>query len=961
MVRPLDDVLSDVRPPPWRRAAALTAAAVLLLSAGAAAAPEDPDIGRLPAAPTCAEPGAVSRLGSWAAVRTPEFEQRPLGQGQDVTSYVVSPHDQRRVFVTNGTSVLRSLDAGCTWTEVYVLPAVATDEEPLSVAGSRLRDLRVPEDPRAASRVLAVAQEVAGDEGTRPHLLVSEDGTEDSFERRDTGLPDSGDVTDLEVSPTNPDFVFVSLSLTPPPPGPEDGAPDLPPLPPLPGIPGVGSPTAPDVRSAPRGALYLSRDGGASFAAQLDPTDLAVATSALEELVTDPLAANQLWAVSGGVLRHSDDAGATFRAAVPTPEEQAARGWDVTTLVVDAGPDRSRRVLAFTRTSAQKGGPRLLTSTDSGVTFDEISAPGPVDSAVLVGADRRTLAVSTTGRRAGVHVLPTDRPAVDVTPLDSDRPFALSTDRTPRATLHASAPGVLLRYVGPLVTPPAVDPPPVGAVVDDVDLPPLGVGRFTPAADDVKLQAGRSTTVPHRLELPRRTTPLDLYVLVDTTISMKDDLPAVTRDLLALVDRLVAQGVDLRVGLGEFKGQESTIAYRRVQGVGPQVDDFRSALTGLKADGFGLEMQLIALEQALLGAGEGPDALVPASCKAPERSPDRFVLDEKRTAPPTSPGQAADFSPSHVKVVLTVTDTVFLRPAGTRLTPDCRVDTLGVARQYAAAGVHQVGVGIDDVDNPATAEDLVVGARETRTLQPGSACAPELQPAGPGPHPAVCRTASDLEASLLSLVEQQSEPTDVRMTRTGATDVLAVAALPRVDLRRPRPLDVPVTYTCPDEPGTFTGSLRVSVPEREVAVLPYRLVCTPPPPQIAPLLLLQQPAVAAAVPLVGLLPPPVPVPPPAPPAQAAQAQAQTQPQSQTQAQAQSGTQEQQESAAQLAFALQGLAQDEGTTVQAMSAREVPDVVRISVLAMMTAAAGGVAVRRRTALRPVPVRLPGTRR
>lgn len=943
-----------MRLPSWRRAAALTAAAGLVLSATAGAASQDPDAGRLPDAPRCADPGTVSRIGAWASVRSPRFEQRPLGQGQDVTSYVVSPHDQRRVFVTNGTSILRSLDAGCTWVEVYVLPPVATDEEPLSVAGTRLRDLRVPEDPRGAARVLAVAQEVAGDEGGRPHLLVSEDGTEDSFERRDSGLPAGGDVTDLEVSPTNPDFVFVSLRLTPDEPGPADGVPELPSLPSLPGVPGVGSPTAPDTRSRARGALYASVNGGQDFEARLDPTDLSVATSAIDDLITDPLAANQLWAVAGGALRHSDDAGRTFRAAAPTPEEQAARGWDVTAVVVDAAPDRPRRVLAFTRTSAQRGGPRLLTSRDSGVTFDETAAPGPVDSAVLVGRERRTLAVSTSGPRAGVHVFSGIR-AVEVTPLDTDRSFALSTDRTDRATLHARAPGALLRYVGPLVTPPPVVLPPVGAAVDDEDLPPLGVGRFTPARDEVVLEAGRSRTVPHRLELPRRGTPLDLYVLVDTTISMKDDLPAVTRDLLALVDRLVARGVDLRVGLGEFKGQESTIAYRRVQGVGPQVEDFRSALAGLKADGFGLEMQLIALEQALLGRGEAPDALVPATCKAPERSPDRFVVDEKRTAPPVSPGQAADFSASHVKVVLTVTDTVFLRPAGTPLTPDCRVDTLGVARQYAAAGVHQMGVGVDDIDNPATAEDLLVGARETGALQPGAACAPELQPTRRGPQPAVCRTATDLESSLLSLVERQSEPTQVSMTQVGTAGVARVPALPRVDLRRPQPLQVPVTYTCPDEPGTFTGSLRVSVPEREIAALPYRLVCRPGPlPEIA---LPPAAAAAAGLAVAGVLPPPAPVPPPAPPAQAAQAQAQTQPQSQSQAQAQTGWQEQQESAAQLAVALQGLAQDEGTTVQAMSARTVPDVVRISLLAMMTAAAGAVAVRRR----PVPVRAPSTRR
>ena len=95
----------------------------------------------------------------------------------------------------------------------------------------------------------------------------------------------------------------------------------------------------------------------------------------------------------------------------------------------------------------------------------------------------------------------------------------------------------------------------------------------------------------------------------------------------------------------------------------------------------------------------------------------------------------------------------------------------------------------------------------------------------------------------------------------------------------------------------------------------------------------------------------------APPAQAVQPQVQTQPQAQAQAQAQSGTQDQQETAVQLALALQGPALEEGVSVRPMSARAVPDVVRISVLAMMTAGAGALAVRRR----PVPVRAPGTRR
>ena len=76
--------------------------------------------------------------------------------------------------------------------------------------------------------------------------------------------------------------------------------------------------------------------------------------------------------------------------------------------------------------------------------------------------------------------------------------------------------------------------------------------------------------------------------------------------------------------------------------------------------------------------------------------------------------------------------------------------------------------------------------------QPGAACAPELQPTRSGPQPAVCRVATDLESSLLALVERESEPTVVSMTQVGAAGVLGVPALPRVakevgDPERERP------------------------------------------------------------------------------------------------------------------------------------------------------------------------------
>jgi hypothetical protein len=899
-----------------RRALALGAVAVGLLPFAAGAAP---DPSRLPTVPACRDTGAVTRAGSWAAVRAPAFSAQPLGQGQDVTAYVVSPHDQRRVFATNGTSIEASSDAGCTWHEVYVLPLAPTDEDPLSVAGSRITKLVIPEDVRVAQRVLAIAQEVTG--AGRPHVLVSQDGTEDSFVRRDNGLPPVGTATDLAVAPTNADFVWLSVRTG-------SAVPGLPVT--VPGLPTTQG----------RGVLFASVNGGRDYEARVDADDALSATTGIDRLVTDPLAANQLWAISDGVLRHSNDAGRTWTAAAPTADEQAESGWDVTAAVVDAAGTRSRTVYAFSATSAQGGGPVLLTSTDTGETFEETAAPGPVESAALVGTDKPLLAVSTSGAKPRVFARTGTR-FEDLTPGLASPGYAVSTDGTPRATLHARAPRALLRYVGPLLTPPPPVPPRIGGVVHDGGLPPLGVGRFTPAADHVDLTVGSKALVPHRLALPRRGTPLDLYVLLDTTLSMKDDLRQVSADISALTRGLLAQGVDLRVGLGEFKGHQSGVGYRRVLGIGPHTEELDAAMASLVADGSGLEMQLIALDQALDGLGEGPEALVPDPCKASEKSPDRYVIDERRTTPLIAQGQQADFEPTHAKAVLVVTDTTFLRPAGTRLNADCEVDVATTAAHYAARGIAVLGLGVDDIDNPITAGDLTQLASTTKAWQPTGrpACSPELVTGHP-PYPAVCRSATALVPSLLDLVARQSEPRPVHLrVSAGAGDVTFPAEL-HADLRHPTTLDVPIWFGC-DDVGTRTGVLSAVTAEKVIARLPFTVACSavPVPPTLprAPELL---------PPALGLPLAPAAAPPGAPPAQVVQPQVQVQPN----LQAAPGDQEQDEAQLAQVGVRPEHEKDEGITQLAMVRRreETDAAISLGLLAVVSGAAALGWARTRTA-------------
>ena len=896
-----------------------------------------------PALTRCAEQGAITRTGSWESVRAPAFTLRPGGRGAAVSTFAVHPSSPATRFATNGTSVERTDDGGCSWREVYVLPAVPSEEDTLAVATAQITELVIPLDPRGDDRLILLVRDGNGG----PRVLASDDGGRvEPFRDRSAGLPPTGSPNDLLVAATNPDFLFLAVEAVASD-GPAGGAglpvplPDLPELP----VPGSGA----EVSTSP-GALFASVDGGLTWEARVDLAELGASTSGIDLLAGHPTSPNRLWAVTDGLLRASTDGGRTFGGAAPPLEEQERRGWDITALVplqMSDGTTSQQFLMGFSATSAQGGGPVVLSSVDGGATFDETAAPGVVDAAApfLPGTASVVLSTVASGQGpADVHLASLRRGVVpnlvrSIGPGLDGADLRVTADQSAAPTFHARTATALLRYVGPAAALPPDVPPLVGGVVSD-GLPPLGEASLSPARDTVRLQVGESTTRTHELVPPRRPDPLDVYLVVDTSESMADDLDRVRADLLAMVDRLDGSGLSVSVGLGEFKGGESSLAYRRVTGVGPQRDALREGLASLVADGSGLEAQLIALEQALEGRGEQPSALVPSGCGLSTSNPDRFVQGEQRTSPPVLPGQQADFRRGSVPVVVMVTDTNFLRPAGTRLKPDCTVDVTTVAQRYAKAGVHVVGVGIDDVDNPQRAADLLELARTTGALQPvGSPCAPAIDPARGGA--GVCRTAVDLVPTLTALATRAGEPLSLEVAEAPASPVLAAPASLQVDLRRGRPVTLPVTYSCEEE-GEFAAGLEIRLRSSVVARLAADVVCLPVP--VSP----RVPDVVAAVPLVGLLPP-APVPPPAPPAQAVQPQVQTQPQAQAQTQVQSGTQDQEQAAMQLALALQSGVQDEGLTTQAMSAREVPDVVRLSLLAALTAAAGAVAVRRREAV------------
>ncbi len=878
---------------------------------------------------SCARYGAYSRVGDWVAAKAPRFPDRVGGAGQDVSTYAVDPLLPSRVFVTNGTSIARSLDAGCTWTEVFSLPDTPDDVTPFAASTTRLTELAIPEDAKYREALLVLAQE-STDAGGRPHLLYARTAKRGTFEVRDNGLPPAGRGHDLTLGVVNSDFLYLAVDSV-----------------------NVRSEDVGSAVAAPVGGLYASNDLARSWTRRTPLTE----QRRYDVLALDPGSGNNLWAVEGGRLRHSKDGGRTFAAPAPTDAEQAAAGYDVTALTVGRPPRRGPVVHAYSRTSTT-GRPVEVVLDQDGAHATAALAPGPVESAAT-GFDAVTTLISTraeAGRPARVHVRSPGRPWTDITPTRTTRDLQVSTDRTGAPQVRAVTSRAVLTYSRQVLPPPPALPPP-GADVLDPGLPrPVGPPSFTPASTTLQLAADEQRRVSYTVRLPHRRVPLDLYFLVDSSESMADELPGVRRDATALVAELRAAGVDVWAGLGFYKTDCRAPAYRRELAVGPTEDPTRltRALDALDSrDAPGLETQLFALDQAVTGRGATVVPPPPKDCGVPTGLPASSV----------PAGQDAGFREAALKVVLHVADITFRRPwcdpnptlgcTPPQLTPtrtDGSPDLRPAAAAYAERGVRAIGIAAD----PDGLPDLRTFAALTGTRAPagGVDCDGDRRVDLAAGAPWVCRSAAHLADPLRRLLGTVSVQRALQLRPTGAV-IAAVTPTgrPAVDVTRDLVAPVTITYSCKGrDAGTHRAALAAHLtggPATEPLGRVEALVTCQP----RPLLPLIAPAIAAlAPPLPPPGVPPVPVPPVVNPAPGAQAQ--TQVQTQVQAQLQVGLQEERQLSPVVALADDAAAQTDGVRLEPMSRRDEPPPAYLAALVTVTAAAGLVAVRRRAAV-PVP--------
>jgi hypothetical protein len=885
----------------WR--AALAGTAVIAVAVPAVSSAVSPAL-------TCRN---VTSQGSWQTVAVDPF--RPV-QGvattDRVTAYALDGARPGTVVATNGTSIQRSLHAGCEWADVFSLGLQPTPEVPLSGQTASITSMAV-----VRGRVLAAVREGTA-AASRPHVVGSDSGRPGTFTAADSGLPPQG-APRLIRAASDGRTVYLVLTPTADSTGPNDPAP-------LPTLPPVDSPTS----GGKAGLLYASTDAGHTWALRTAASDLPGGTG-LDQIAIDRGNPDVLYATSNGLLYLSRDGGASFtRARINS---------DDVTAVETMAPGE---VAVFTR------GGIVLHSTD-GTTFVGARAPAGVTSAAYRPGDRR-LAVESNGALSLVD--PTSGLSLPAYGPAAVR-GSLTGDTGPQATFHGLAGHALLRFVDP--PPPTQHDTPVS--VDDIGVPPPPPGRITPSARTVQLKVGTSGTYDYTLALPRSPTPLDLFFLIDTSGSMSPYIENLKSNITKVTHAIQGAGINLQVGVGTLgtgprpgevvpptvnpqdPNDHGSTLYQLFRQIGPIDQGFARALASVQIKNQSgnnpAEAQLAALEQATWG----PGIKDPSS---PAAAPVYLV----------QPGQSAGWraAPGVRRIIVHATDEAFDHPAGSPVKPDGTLDFGYVLGKMNAYRVQQIGITTGAIESR---DDLSTIARGTRTFAPpgGADCGEGVVlPAGA---PLVCDTEGDFSTLIGRLVRSLQDSADVTLSARGRTSRLIKAldapGLRAIDVTRPNLLPFRVTVTCKGlSAGTYAEDVAASLRGVTVASTHLRVECLS--PAAAARLL---PAVSAALPLA---PPPPPAPAaivPAPPAAQPQPAPQGQAQVQSQVNPMTAAALQRQEQLQLALALQaGTEPAPGEQMAMVGHRHEDEAAALALLAaaMLASSAFGLA---RLRSRPEP--------
>lgn len=756
--------------------------------------------------------GPVKVLGEWSEIAAPSFPSGPA----TISAYAVDPRRPNILWATNGASVMRSDDGGCTWDERFKLGILPSLDVPITAVNSVVDQIVISETPGQGDTVYLAVEEskvsasVSGAPvsatALRPHVVVSDDAG-GSWRAIDDGLPPaSGPMLRLRVAPSSPDTLYLMIA-------------------------------------GPNGGLFASANGGTSW------TQRGPVTGA--DLHVDPLDAQTLWFVGGG-LAHSVDGGRTINVVQAVSNSAGLAD-------VFHAPGAPARVMVH-----ESEGPVTSMSSDGGATWTRFGSPIQVGLSMAHGKNTEDVLLST---HLGVWRFQSPTYWTEVTPgvVGGRRPKDyeplrdLQVTRTGAPQAFGFRSDAILRYDEF-----DLSLPPIPSVTPGVE---VGEVAFAPQHVKVRLGPGQEKKVRYRLELPPVPTPLDVFFLMDTSQSMDSSIRGLQFGIQEMASELARSRIDVQFGVGEFKdypiagfgdATEGDFPYRLNRAIGPADQSLIDAITMMRASGGGRthipESQLTALYQAVTGEGE-PGFVEPGQ-EAGFRPGALKVIIHITDAP--FDNSSAHPSPPADRVAAVLRDNGVLQ--------------VGLA-VYGKNGVDAARKSLQDM---ATATETLVppgGVDCGNYLQ-----LPEGAPLVCDVTEEDERGAAVIAPAVLAVLRSLVEESKVQLfVESGAGAIAAISpeVYPAINVKDPQTVPFEVTFACPvlPLPSRTEVELAPLVDEAIAARATATVICDP--TEVKPKVIVPVPPPPPVEVAPALVPPPAP---PAPPAPVTQAQPNPNPQ-----------------------------------------------------------------------------------
>ncbi|MFP5298311.1 MAG: hypothetical protein ACLGHL_04925 [Actinomycetota bacterium] len=751
--------------------------------------------------------GRLLADGEWFEIDGPRFQ---LG-GQTLSAFAVDPRRPSILWTTNGRELHVSRDGGCGWEVAFSLADLPSLDMPISALNSKIETISVPEAPGRGDTIflgieetIVPATNVQGTQvGASRPHVLISRDGGRNWSLSDDGLPLVGGITALQVAPSDADIAYLLSG----------------------------------------GTIFATDNGDRSW------TERGDAPAA--DIEIDPLVPTELW-LTGAALFHSTDGGRTNSPInyVSSPAHPAD---------VFHAPGEPSRVLVY-----EPDGGAMSISEDGGRVWTRFGSPGLPMLGLAHGSSADDIIASTD---KGMWRFQSPSYWIEITPgmVGGNRPEDyenvqdITVDRSPEPSAWGFRPsGSILRYERFRISLPPLEP---SAPEDKGDV------TFTPGAKKIRIRPGDSKTVRYDLGLPPQPTPLDVFFLVDTTVSMDSVISGLLTGIHEMSRSLTEAKIDVQFGVGEYKDYpipgygdpvQGDFPYRLNRAIGPADDSLVAAIEQMEASGGGRghfpESQLTGLYQAATGEGEPG-----------------FV----------APGQDAGFRPNALKVMVHLTDAAFDESAAH---PSPAFDR--VAQALRSRGILQVGfMSYGESPSEPAREDLRRMAEATETFAPINleGCFSAAQQVTVG-MPLQCDVMEDergvaiLAPAVVSVLRGLTEQATVELVPTEGSGIIKSiepAAREGVNVKEPANLSFDVTYECPAlaQASTTEVELVASVDDAGVASAAATVVCSP-LAKVKDLIVVPPPPPPVQQPAPAIVPPP---PPPAPPAPVTNAQPQPNP------------------------------------------------------------------------------------